>query len=298
MALIYRYQLFGLSVTSEIALTGVPHASGDFPPQVAIRRAGLGGEADFRIEGVASFRIVDGCEILVEAAPQADAQNIQLYLLGTVMGRLLHQRGLLPLHANAVEIDGRAVVVLGSPGAGKSTLAASLNAAGAYLITDDLCVVRCFPDEQPLVAPGMPRLRLWGDALQALRIRRLDLRRSYAGALDWDKWDVPVQPADMVRSERVLAALYVLKDGPTISIEPVRGAAAMAEISANTYRGDMIDGRTAIQAHWQACLHLAQAVPVFALHRPRDLTQLPALSSVLLDHVRSKAAVQTAVEAR
>jgi HPr kinase/phosphorylase len=41
------------------------------------------------------------------------------------------------LHATGVAIDGQGIVILGAPGAGKSSLALSLIALGAILISDD-----------------------------------------------------------------------------------------------------------------------------------------------------------------
>jgi hypothetical protein len=50
-------------------------------------------------------------------------------------------RGRYPLHASAVVKDGRAIVLLGLPGAGKSTLAAALRGSGFVLLSDNLVTV-------------------------------------------------------------------------------------------------------------------------------------------------------------
>ena len=47
------------------------------------------------------------------------------YLVGPVMGMVLYFRGITCLHASAVSVGLRAVVLLGAPGAGKSTTAAA-----------------------------------------------------------------------------------------------------------------------------------------------------------------------------
>jgi hypothetical protein len=51
------------------------------------------------------------------------------------------RRGRHPLHASAVVKDGRAIVLLGLPGAGKSTVAAALRASGFALLSDNLVTV-------------------------------------------------------------------------------------------------------------------------------------------------------------
>lgn len=51
------------------------------------------------------------------------------------------QRGRYVLHASAVVSDGRAVILLGLPGAGKSTLSAALQTGGFELLSDNLVAV-------------------------------------------------------------------------------------------------------------------------------------------------------------
>jgi hypothetical protein len=62
----------------------------------------------------------------------------------------------VPLHAGAVAVDGRGVIVPGASGAGKSTLVAGLVAAGADYLSDEVAVVdprgdRLHPFPRPLV---------------------------------------------------------------------------------------------------------------------------------------------------
>ncbi|HEV8396916.1 MAG TPA: hypothetical protein VGQ37_21690 [Vicinamibacterales bacterium] len=89
------------------------------------------------------------------------------YLLGPVLAFIMRLRGLVPLHASGVAIDGRAVLFAGSPGAGKSSTAAAFASLGFPVLSDDVVPM------QPLAAgtlawPGYPRLSLWGDAAEAL----------------------------------------------------------------------------------------------------------------------------------
>ncbi len=55
-----------------------------------------------------------------------DDDDVRLFLLGSVMGAVLHYRGVTPLHGNGFVHEGGAVLVLGNMGVGKSTLAAAL----------------------------------------------------------------------------------------------------------------------------------------------------------------------------
>ena len=164
----YRYKVYGLSVRSELELPELHDDERPGDADVDIRVGTVpfaGGEglslgpdgAVLRINGIATYLMRAGREIIVHSSPGAADRNVRLYLLGSAMGILLHQKGLLPLHANAIEIDGRAAAFMGETGAGKSTLAAWLHDAGHRVIADDVCVLR-FDEERGRVGvqPGMP----------------------------------------------------------------------------------------------------------------------------------------------
>lgn len=87
----------------------------------------------------------------------------------TVAALALAWSGKLPLHASAVEWQGRAYLLAGKAGAGKSTLAAELLANGAKLISDDLTVLAPTSDGPGLsVVLGRPAMRLHPGTAQAV----------------------------------------------------------------------------------------------------------------------------------
>ena len=57
------------------------------------------------------------------------------------------------LHATAVSIDGRGLLIIGPAGAGKSSLAAQMIVAGAGLIADDLVMLRRHGGDLHLARP-------------------------------------------------------------------------------------------------------------------------------------------------
>ncbi len=61
----------------------------------------------------------------------------------------LRVRGMLAIHAGVVEFDGRAVLLAGASGYGKSTLTLALVRAGGRLLTDEMAVIA--PDDRTVL---------------------------------------------------------------------------------------------------------------------------------------------------
>lgn len=289
-----RYELFGLVIESDMALPELA-AFGDGPDgrpvDLTIR---LGEPADqasgayiLDIAGVARFTISGGSAISIEPVAGTGDREIRLFLLGSAMGAALHQRGILPLHANAVAIDRRAIAFMGRSGSGKSTLAAWFHDQGYPILADDVCVVRAERDST-IAYPGLPRLRLWRDALEASGRAADDHSLSFHPDNDpRQKYDVPIPPQAVAGAPLPLAALFLLEEGPELRIERLAGSRAVEAVSANTYRGRLIGEVGDSNAHLAACVTIAQRTPVFRLERPFDRAGFDAQSAAVLDYCRS-----------
>lgn len=278
----HEYRLFGLPIRSALPLPELapdPHGAADAveirlgtvaPPQP---RDGsihwLSSNPDgavLSVTDIGRFAIRGGREIVIDAEPAASERNLRLYLLGSAMGALLHQRRLLPLHANAIEVAGKAVAFLGHSGAGKSTLAAAFHDAGHAILSDDVCVVT--RDANGFVAqPGIPRLRLWRDAVERSGRETGDYERAFDAL---DKYTVPTAIA--ARSAAMpLGAVFLLARAPDtapVAIRRLGGTTAMRALMENTYRGGFIPITGDTRAHFEACVALSNAVPVYELSRP------------------------------
>jgi hypothetical protein len=301
MAEVYRYKVHGLHLASEIAL---PELLPDFhqrPIDVRIRLGSVRvdqAEAATGVTGlfvdhdtvvlvipeVARFAITGNTEVTIEPGSGADMALVRLFLFGSVMGLICHQRRLLPLHASAVAVGDAAIAFSGPPGAGKSTLAAHCVDAGARLVTDDILIVSVNSPRCVLAQPGMPKLKLWRDALESLG-------RSTTGLVpDWARAEKFHVPSDHLFVERPvrLAGIFMLDNDDEAGagiLTSLSGTQAAWELVRNTYRVEYLDALSRRSDHFAECVRLAGLLPVAKLARRRDKGQLKAAAAALVEQL-------------
>lgn len=289
------YSVFGLRVRSSLPLPELFRASETGEADVTIERGRVGepeaapgvtvagGGLLLTIPQVARFLVSNGRSIRAEPVTGADVRSVRLFLLGSAFGLLLHQRGLLPLHANAIEVKGKAIAFMGRSGAGKSTLAAWFHDRGYRILADDVCVVG-FEGDQPLVMPGLPRLRLWLDALEASGRRAEDHLRSAMVDDIRDKFDLPIGQERASSVKTPLTALYVLDQGSRFSIDRIIGVDAADAIFANTYRGGFVGTAGSAPTHFRTSTKLLNVTPVYLVRREWGLDVMDAQNERILEH--------------
>lgn len=295
------YFVFGLRIRSELPLPELFPAVGDGAPDVTIRLGRIRELPDampgdhvvddgmlFVIRDVGRYRAARGEEILVEPERDKPDRNVRLYLLGSVFGALLHQRGHLPLHANAIQIDDTATAFMGGAGSGKSTLAAWFHDRGFRIMADDVCAVKFDREGRTKALPGLPRLRLWQEALEASGRAVNEFHRSYVGDHDWNKFDVPIADT-AARGEIDLAAVYLLEKGDAFEIRRLEGVEAAEAVFAHTYRGAYVSALKGEHSHWSASMRLVQNTPVFRLTRTWGLDRMDEEGRQILEHAKGLA---------
>ncbi|HEX8907528.1 MAG TPA: hypothetical protein VF771_21985 [Longimicrobiaceae bacterium] len=208
------------------------------------------------------------------------------YLLGPVMGLVCHLRGIPCLHASAVAVDGRALLVVGAPGAGKSTTAAALAALGHPLVADDVVALRA-GDGGIEALPAYPWLRLWPSSAEMLYGSRDALPPIVPGHAWWDKrfLDLSEREDAFAAEPLPVGAVYLLEprsdavDGAEVTdAEPVE---ALLTLVAHTYAQYLTDA--AMQAAELPVLaRLTREVPVRRVVPSADASDLPRLRDAIL----------------
>lgn len=235
--------------------------------------------------GVGNFVVRDGCDILIEAAPNADEATLRVFLLGPVLAIALQQRELLVLHSSAAAFqnsDGQwsAVGFLGTSGEGKSTMVAMLHSQGYRIIADDVIAV---PIESsgvsPMIASGFPQLRLSAASVTAVGQdpQNLPLRASR------ERHVVPIHKG-FATQKVPLRHLYVLETGETLGSFALSPAQSVVHLARHSYAAGSLSPKDQT-AHFQQCAAVANCLRVHRLQRPRDLSLLSQIVQIIENDV-------------
>lgn len=297
----HSYRVAGLVVASEIELPGAIAAAppAQAPLDISVRAGPVpeslpeasalgptweiaGDRFLFRIPDVARFLLTGGREVVLETAAGVAPADISIFLTGTVLGILLHQRGQVVLHASAVRVNGKAVLFCGASGTGKSTLAAALAERGFPLVTDDFCAVAANGADPVMVQPDGRSLKLWAQAIQ-----KLDLAERRGAAVRQRLEKFFVEPAAVFSKSLPLAAVYALREArpphnPGIERPNVVDAALI--LRRNAYRPQMVNCMGQKADYFRAATAIANTAGIFHLTRVLHFDRMPEVVAQLERH--------------
>ena len=296
----YDYDIIGLKVrTNFLLLNNAPNtkkAHGNVDVKIMMSD-GVGRPADPHFENETiiagaqdfvflpmpglSFRIQGGNQILISRETKTEDSDINLFLVGSAWGVLLHQRELIPLHCSAIGTGGQAAAFVGQSGAGKSTLAAGLSNRGYGHLCDDVCMLN--PKDKDMLVYPMPKgLKLWRGAADALNIPTGARVGTHP---DLDKFYV--KPAGGSLSDpQTLKVIYVIQeheDGPA-RITPLSGAERFSALFENVYRKEWIDVMGNRQALFSLLAMTINHVKLYTFSRQKDMDRFEKGLDVLEEH--------------
>jgi hypothetical protein len=219
-----------------------------------------------------------GARVWAEWPPSLTLEDTATYLLGPVFGFILGLRGVCCLHASVVVVDGWAVALLGSAGAGKSTTAAAFARQGHPVLSDDVAAL-LVRQGRFFVQPAYPHLRLWPNSVATL-YGSPDALPTLTPT--WDKCclDLTGKGYHFQDQPTPLAAVYALddrRDEPAAPyVEALSGREAFLRLLGNTYASRLLFP-PARPREFELLGRLAQSVPlrrVISHADPRHLARL------------------------
>ncbi len=228
-------------------------------------------------EGVGAFLVRNGCEMVVDPFQGVEERIIRLFILGTSLAMLLHQRrNTIVLHASVVAMNGAAIAFVGDKGAGKSTIAGTLHRRGHTLIADDILAVD-ISEGNVNALPGFPHLKLWPDSIESLgfspdtlpRLRPELDKRSYRLFNGFSETALP------------LKSIYILENGPETTVNTLQPQQALLGLMPHWYGarfGTEFLRNLGLSNHFKQCTKLVNRTSVFRLERPRSMQILPEVA--------------------
>lgn len=276
----HRYVAFGVVLDSEIQLpflTPAPMAvptvtvgMGDVPEHLPhATMVGATFEASrerflLHVAGTGRFIVERGTHITIE--PCTTDSFAWGYVFGVLVKVLLLQRGICVLHAASIAIGGRAVIIAGRSAQGQSTLAAEMIRRGHRLLSDDFTVIVRSAKGQFSVQPGMPAIKLWQDAVEAIGWSgrpRVPIRPGVK------KYQIPVTDR-FAGHDAALGAAFVVRIAHEPNVTQVRLSAVEAFdwLRLHLVRGDLLRTFGTLESAFETTARIAVDTPTYRLTRP------------------------------
>jgi len=297
-----NYTAFGLQIASEPELPGLMPGKGhtdvtirfgEVPEHLPepIKNKGVAYELNddsflLRVARVARFLVNQGKEIVIEKDKGAEDIDVALFTINTPMGALLHQRGWLPLHASAIEINGGCALFTGVSGAGKSTILASFHQHGYKVLADEICAISLSEEGAPFVHPGVAYTYLWRDTLEHFGKDVSTLKHRQTNP---EKFKVPIDER-FCMLPLPLKRVYVLstKNTPGFEIEEIKGKEKFLPIKHNSYRHRIGVAITNPAASFNIFTSIGKHAVVKRISRPDDKKNIEALRDLVIDDMNNE----------
>lgn len=294
----FSYKIFGLIIQSELEIPGLIPIQAE-PADVNIKfgptpnhlskiiSSGVLFESSkeeflLKLPDVGNYHVRNGTHITIDSKQAATNDEIRLFLLGSVFGALLFQRGFTPLHGSAVKMQGKALIILGNSAVGKSTLSASLALSDYPLISDDLSAIS-IDSGKCVISPGIPFIKLWEDAKNQL-FPRESFKRVRPQI---NKFSIPTIAFHNSSKGLEIQTIINLKSGNSTSYlaEPVFGAQKLAVLREHVFRDQYLAGKGMMDHHFVVLSRLAKQSKIFNVERPSFPLEIDALKRFVIKNI-------------
>lgn len=295
----FHYKAYGLSIHSDFEIEGLAVSEKFNEPDVKISLAKIDVSHSPLIKGflvrevtpegflygikdLASFLITDGKTILVDPLSE-EKDKWQMYLLGSVMGALLQQRGFLTLHGSAILASNKAHLILGHSGMGKSSIAMALQQNGYTLLTDDICAIKFDEHGTTHLHYGSRHIKLWQDAIDQLGVTQKNMPSVRNGL---PKYRLLLDEVSY-KTTYELGHIFVLNikslEQGHIALERLDPIKAMRLLNENVYRKYFIEQFKLEKSLFSKLSQLAGKTPVTLLSRTHARTDVKEVASRVKD---------------
>ena len=225
--------------------------------------------------GVTRALVQHDSQVLLQRVPFVHDDEVRYTFLTIVMSALLLQRGILPMHASAIQTPRGSLLFMGRSGVGKSTLAAELVRRGYLMQADDITPIQ-MEGLQPMVVPGFPQLKLSLEAAQQVQqdllgvaqVRPKEQKLSVLKHIAFSQTTTPLRAIIRLEPDKV----------QRVDIQPLSGMDKFNALLEYTFNQSFLDGLERRADHFRQVTAVGNATEVYAVRRPREGFHLQALA--------------------
>ncbi len=297
----YTYSAFGLQISSELELPGLLHhdgktdvsiSFGEVPEQIGGKLKGSGVLYQASSEGlllkipdVANFLIRNGSEIRIKKCIGVTDEVLRLYTVNTPIGIILYQRGNLPLHASAIEVNNKCVVFTGESGAGKSTLLAAFHKKGYRVLTEEICSISLTEIGAPIAHPGAAYTFLWNDVIKHLG---KDISKLKQRPNNPNKYKIEIDKGFCDKSLK-MERIYILgtKNTAGIEMKEIKGSNKILPLKNNSYRKRIGDAIANPALSFMMHSNIGKHTTVKRISRPKDKLYIDEMFELIVNDIKN-----------
>lgn len=221
-----------------------------------------------RFRGLAVFIVSGGNKIGYHLYEGYDKIRVNELIMDYCLGILLYQKNMLMIHGSGVYYKGKALIISGESGAGKSSLADEMLNRGYKLMADDIVAVN-----QELADtyayPAFPMRKLCLDAVVRKGLDKSKLisipdpeREKYGIILDEEYYP----------QKAPLGAMVIIRKGDVENpvLEEVVGADKLKYFTASFIRKELFNKVSYLNETLMKAVKVANDLPIYVLTRPDE----------------------------
>lgn len=299
------YHAFGFIVKSDIEIPEFQKLEKDLDYQITIKEDNLpnqlpssptkiekaGFEKDQKtflltIPEVATFYIENGNTIIFDRSDtKIEDDSVRLFLLGTCMGIVMQQKGIICLHGSAIVYKDFVFTFVGKSGVGKSSILNYFLSKGAQILSDDIIRIEQ-TDDGYFAYPAYPQTKLWEDGVDHFEYKDKSLRKLRP---ELNKFGVKIGQDEFESKKKKVSKCITLswnklEEIKHRTVDPIEAGFWYRK---NIYRIQAFVTPEEKQQIFQCSIDLAKKLPLINVSRPKGYpfeTFTSFIESLLIDN--------------